>query len=167
MASESCTLRNLNLFLFSWKIQNQCSEPVSNCLKEQQSQLSGENHKDGRSLICHLYIPVSSSEYQIYVLVFKESASFLLQVLNVISFYDVFVCVCVCVCVCPQKYLCKSSRVEFLLQFCPHVGSYCYSHGYVHVVAISTKHSPNHAALEWYLCISWCCSLNICQLMFN
>ena len=89
---------HLNLFLFSRKIQNQCSEPVSNCLKEQQSQLSGENHEDGRSLICHLYIPVSSSEYQICVLVFKESASFLLQVLIVVSFCDVCVCVFFCVC---------------------------------------------------------------------
>jgi hypothetical protein len=149
------------LFLFSRKIQNRCSEPVSNWLKEQQSQLSGENHKDRRSLIGHLYIPVSSSEYRICVLVIKESASFFLQVWKVISFCDV------CVCTRAHKYVCKSSRVEFLLQFCPSVGRYRYSHRYVHVVAITTKHSPNYAALEWYLCISCCFSLNICQFIFN
>ena len=46
---------------------------------------------------------------------------------------------CVCVCVCVHKYVFESSRVEFLSQFCPSVGSYCYSHRCVHVVAVTTK----------------------------
>jgi hypothetical protein len=87
---------HLHLFPFSREIQNQRSEPVSNCLKEQQSKLSSENPKDRRSLICHLYVPVSCSECQICVLVYKESASFLLPLLNVISFCGLYVCVCVC-----------------------------------------------------------------------